>query len=61
MSLDKAIKHGKESGSPDRGAKAIDSLCRTNRCAYRMSDKLHNNRRRAASAREKMDDNRLYQ
>lgn len=57
MSLDKAIKHGKEKRKPYRGAKAIDPLCRTNRCAYCMSDKLHNNRRRAASAREKMDDN----
>jgi hypothetical protein len=57
VSLDKAIKHGKEKRKPYRGAKAIDPLCRTNRCAYCMSDKLHNNRRRAASAREKMDDN----
>ena len=28
MSLDKAIKHGKEKRKPYRGAKAVDSTCR---------------------------------
>lgn len=28
MSLDKAIKHGKEKRKPYRGAKAIDPMCR---------------------------------
>ena len=31
MSLDKAIKHGKEKRKPYRGAKAVDKTCRLKR------------------------------
>ena len=35
MSLDKAIKHGKEKRKPYRGSKAIDSTCRNHgSCLY---------------------------
>jgi len=42
MSLDKAIKHGKEHRKPYRGAKAVDSTCRNHgSCSYCESNRLH--------------------
>ena len=42
MSLDKAIKYGKEHRKPYRGAKAVDSACRNHgSCSYCESNRLH--------------------
>ncbi len=42
MSLDKAIKHGKEHREPYRGAKAVDPTCRNHGgCPYCESNRLH--------------------
>ena len=57
MSLDKAIKYGKEKRKPYRGAKAIDAFCRNHgECTYCMSNRLHNRRvaEEAAKQKEKM-------
>ena len=42
MSLDKAIKHGKEKRKPYRGAKAVDSTCRNHgSCKWCESNREH--------------------
>lgn len=42
MSLDKAIKHGKEKRKPYRGAKAIDRTCRNHGdCPYCQAGRKH--------------------
>ena len=42
MSLDKAIKYGKEHRKPYRGAKAIDYTCRNHgSCKYCEGNRLH--------------------
>ena len=42
MSLDKAIKYGKEHRKPYRGAKAIDYTCRNHgSCEYCKGNRLH--------------------
>lgn len=42
MSLDKAIKHGKEKRKPYRGAKAVDSTCRNHgSCGWCKENRLH--------------------
>lgn len=42
MSLDKAIKHGKEKRKPYRGAKAIDCTCRNHgSCDWGRENRLH--------------------
>lgn len=47
MSLDKAIKFGKEKRKPYRGAKAVDKSCRNHGdCSYCQSNRMHKNRRR---------------
>lgn len=47
MSLDKAIKYGKERRKPYRGAKAIDHQCRNHgNCPYCRSNRLHKFRSR---------------
>lgn len=47
MSLDKAIKSGKEKRKPYRGAKAIDCTCRNHgSCAYCRDGRLHNTKKR---------------
>lgn len=41
MSLDKAIKHGKEKRKPYKGAKAVDCQCRNHgRCNWCKSNRL---------------------
>ena len=53
MSLDKAIKYGKEYRKPYRGAAAWDSHCRNNNyCSYCRSNRTHSDRRREYSNRE---------
>lgn len=47
MSLDKAIKYGKEKRSPYRGAKKYDSSCRNHgACSYCRNGRLHKNKKR---------------
>jgi hypothetical protein len=47
MSLDKAIKHGKEKRKPYRGSKAFDRGCRNHGiCSYCRDNRTINNRRR---------------
>ena len=42
MSLDKAIKHGKEHRKPYRGSKAFDKSCRNHGgCPYCESNRMH--------------------
>lgn len=42
MSLDKAIKHGKEHRKPYRGAKAVDSTCRNHgSCPWCKGNRLY--------------------
>ena len=42
MSLDKAIKHGKEHRKPYRGAKAVDASCRNHGdCPWCKGNRLH--------------------
>lgn len=46
MSLDKAIKHGKEHRKPYRGGKAVDSTCRNHGgCPCCLSNRMHKYRR----------------
>jgi hypothetical protein len=48
MSLDKAIKHGKEKRKQHRGAKAVDYTCRNHgTCVYCTQGRLHKHKRRA--------------
>ena len=47
MSLDKAIKHGKEHRKPYRGAKAVFPSCRNHKgCSYCEKGRLHKNKKR---------------
>lgn len=46
MSLDKAIKHGKEKRKPYRGSKAFDRSCADNTCPWCLGNKLHRNNKR---------------
>lgn len=42
MSLNKAIKYGKEHRKPYRGAKAFDPYCRNHgMCSYCLSNRMH--------------------
>jgi hypothetical protein len=46
MSLDKAIKHGKEKRKRYYGAKAADPSCARGDCPWCRGNKLHKHRRR---------------
>lgn len=47
MSLDKAIKYGKEKRKPFRKSKSVDYTCRNHgSCPYCLSNRLHNSRKR---------------
>ncbi len=46
MSLDKAIKHGKEKRKPYRGAKAVDATCRNHGgCPWCKGNRLHKHKK----------------
>ena len=46
MSLDKAIRHGKEHRKPYKGAKAVDkTCCNHGGCPYCLGNRLHKYRR----------------
>ena len=52
MSLDKAIKYGKEKRQPYRRAKAIDPWCRNHgNCRWCEESRLHKNKKRDISAK----------
>lgn len=45
MTLDKAIKHGKEKRKPYKGAKAVDRWCRNHGlCDWCKNNRLHKNK-----------------
>jgi hypothetical protein len=47
MSLDKAIKYGKEKRKPYRKGKGIDPMCRNHGgCSYCEKGRLHNSKKR---------------
>lgn len=52
MSLDKAIKHGKEKRKPYTGSKAFDPSCRDNRCPYCLSNDLYNSKKALSKAKQ---------
>jgi len=53
MSLDKAIKHGKEKRKPYRGAKAVDHTCRNHgSCKYCEQNRTYSNRKKEIKAKE---------
>ena len=53
MSLDKAIKYGKEHRKPYRGAAVWDSHCRNNNyCSWCRDNRTHSNQLREYRARE---------
>ena len=57
MSLDKAIKYGKEKRKPYRRAKAIDPWCRNHgNCRWCEEGRLHKNKKREKSILEQMED-----
>lgn len=57
MSLDKAIKYGKEKRNLYRGAKAIDRWCRNHgNCVWCQESRLHKNKKRVD---EKLEE-RIY-
>ena len=61
MSLDKAIKYGKEKRKPDRGAKALDSWCRNHgNCSWCKEGRLHKNKKREKSILEQMEDTYVF-
>lgn len=57
MSLDKAIKHGKEKRKPYHGAKAMCSSCRNHGGDdYDLNDRVHKYRKGETSAQEQIKD-----
>jgi len=47
MSLDKAIRYGKEKRKPYYGSKAVDCSCRNHgSCSYCLSNRLHRHKKR---------------
>jgi hypothetical protein len=58
MSLDKAIKYGKEHRKPYTGSKAIDKSCRNHgggakyQCDWCLGNRLHHNKKRESKHRE---------
>lgn len=47
MSLDKAIKHGKEKRKPYRGSKSVDRSCRNHKsCPYCLGNRTANTKRK---------------
>jgi len=55
MSLEKAIKSGKEHRKPYHRSKAFDPSCRNGTCPACLEDKTHKNRKRLLKATEEHD------
>lgn len=59
MSLDKAIKSGKEKRKISRGGKAISNGCRNHgTCPYCEGNRKHNTNKRLLSADEQLEEDR---
>jgi hypothetical protein len=57
MSLDKAIKHGKEKRKPYRKAKAVDGQCRNHgNCEFCKDNRLYQSNKAEEEADAKMED-----
>ena len=57
MSLEKAIKHGKEKRKQYRGSKSFDRTCRNHgSCKYCQNNRLHCDKKRKHSADEQLDE-----
>ena len=54
MSLDKAIKHGKEKRKPYRKAKAVDATCRNHgSCPHCKKNRMHKLERQAPAEEDR--------
>lgn len=54
MSLDKAIKHGREKRREYRGSKAISCTCRNHgSCSWCSNNRLYKDKKRKAAAKDK--------
>lgn len=61
MSLDKAIKYGKEKRKPYRGAKAIDRWCRNHgNCERCQEGRLYKNKKREIRSNLESEEERYY-
>ena len=61
MSLDKAIKHGKEKRKPYYGCKAFDATCRNHGSdAYMVNSRLHNRTKAEQKANAQLADYEKY-
>lgn len=57
MSLDKAIKHGKEKRKPHKGSKAFDSSCRNNGgCPWCLKNRTYRHDKELDKAKSKQND-----
>lgn len=57
MSLEKAIKYGKEKRKEYRGSKRFDHSCRNHgNCGYCQSNREHSDNKRAYSVDEQLDE-----
>jgi hypothetical protein len=56
MSMDKAIRHGKEKRRPYHGSKVFDRSCRDNTCPFCLGSKLHQQRKAEASAQSQLSE-----
>lgn len=55
MSLDKAIKYGKEKRKPYRGAKAVDKTCRNHGdCPWCKEGRLHKSKKQEKEFKDKV-------
>lgn len=55
MSLDKAIKYGKEKRKPYRGAKAVDKTCRNHGdCPWCKEGRLHKSKKQEKASKDKV-------
>ena len=60
MSLDKAIKHGKEKRKPYYGAQAIDYTCRPHgSCEWCRSNRLYQPLKMEEASRQALEENKL--
>lgn len=55
MSLEKAIKYGREHRKPYTGAKAVSNVCRHGYCASCEDNKMHNTRKKIISTIEQIE------
>ena len=56
MSLDKAIKSGKEHRKPYYDSRDVSKVCRDGRCVHCLSNRLHNTRKREMKSKEELNE-----